>query len=82
MAFSFWNIFLILEIFAFLYYANEESDDGIGGSTKTVQHRLSLYYQISKQCPLNLAPELYITKVTKWSPSCHCHDNNYAVGPF
>ena len=22
----------------FLYYANEETDDGIGGSTKTVEH--------------------------------------------
>ena len=29
---------LFLEIFTFLYYANEESDDVIGGSTKTVQH--------------------------------------------
>ena len=29
-----------LEIFMFLYYANEESDDVIGGSTKTV-HRTS-----------------------------------------
>ena len=67
MAFSFWDIFLfILKIFAFLYCANEESDDVKGGSvTKTVQHRLSLYYQISKQCSLNLAPELYITKKKK-----------------
>ena len=24
----------------FLYYANEESDDVIGGSTKTVQHSI------------------------------------------
>ena len=29
-----------MEIFAFLYYANEESDDVIGGSTKTVQHSI------------------------------------------
>ena len=27
-----------MEIFTFSYYANEESDDVIGGSTKTVQH--------------------------------------------
>ena len=30
--------FFVLEIFTSLYYANEESVDVIGGSTKTVQH--------------------------------------------
>ena len=30
-----------MEIFTFLYYANEESDDVIGGSTKTVQHTIT-----------------------------------------
>ena len=30
--------FFVLEIFTFLYYANEESDDVIDRSTKTVQH--------------------------------------------
>jgi len=32
--------FLVLEIFTFLYYANEENDDVIGGSTKTAQHSI------------------------------------------
>ena len=32
--------FLILEIFTLLYYANEESDDVIGGFTKTEQHSI------------------------------------------
>ena len=32
--------FFVLEIFMFLYYANEESDDVIGGSTKTAQHSI------------------------------------------
>ena len=37
--------FFILEyrfsfLFTFLYYANEESDDFTGGSTKTVQHSI------------------------------------------
>ena len=32
--------FSFLEIFTFLYYANEESDDGKVGSTKTVQHSI------------------------------------------
>lgn len=41
MAFSFLGIsFFFLEIFTFLYYANEESDYVIGGSTKTIQHSI------------------------------------------
>ena len=32
--------FFVMEIFKFLYYANEGSDDVIGGSIKTVQHSL------------------------------------------
>ena len=35
-----WNIFFVLEIFTFFYYANEESDDVINRSTKTVQHSI------------------------------------------
>ena len=33
--------FFVLEIFTFMYYANEESDDVIDGSTKTVQHSIN-----------------------------------------
>ena len=33
--------FFVIEIFTFLYYANEESDDIIDGSTKTVQHLIN-----------------------------------------
>ena len=41
MVFSFLEYLLfVLEIFAFLYYVNEESDDVIGGSTKTAQHSI------------------------------------------
>jgi len=32
--------FFALEIFPFSYYANEESDDVIGGSSKTAQHSI------------------------------------------
>ena len=32
--------FFFLEIFTFLYYANEENDDVISGSIKTVQHSI------------------------------------------
>ena len=41
MAFSFLAIFFVVDIFTFLYYANEESDDIIDGSTKTVQHSIN-----------------------------------------
>ena len=41
MAISFFGIsFLGLEIFIFLYCANEESDDVIDGSSKTAQHSI------------------------------------------
>ena len=41
MAFSFLEyLFFVLEIFTFLYYANEGSDDVIHCSTKTVQHSI------------------------------------------
>jgi len=43
------------------------------------QSRISL--EILKQCSSNPAPEMYITKETKWHPLCHCHDNSYAAGP-
>ena len=37
----FWNIFFRYGlIFTFLCYANKESDDVIGGSSKTVQHSI------------------------------------------
>ena len=32
--------FFFVEIYTFLYYVNKESDDVIGGSTKTVQHSI------------------------------------------
>ena len=38
--FLFRTSFFVLEIFTFLYYANEGSDDVIGGFTKTVQHSI------------------------------------------
>ena len=42
MAFFFLEyLFLILEITTFLYYANEEKDDVIGGFTETVQHSIN-----------------------------------------
>ena len=40
MFFLFGIPFFVLEIFSFLYYANEGSDDVIDRSTKTVQHSI------------------------------------------
>jgi len=41
MVFSFLTyLFFVLEIFSFLYYANEESDDVIGVSTKTAGYSM------------------------------------------
>ena len=38
MAFSFLEyLFFVLQILTFFFFANEESDDVIGGSTKTVK---------------------------------------------
>ena len=39
-SFLFGLSFFVLEIFTFLYYANEESDDGLGGFTETAQHSI------------------------------------------
>ena len=75
--FPFWNIFFNFRDIQFLYYANEESDDVIGGYN--TQSRISL--EILRQYSSNLAPEMYITKERKWHPSCRCHDNCYAAGP-
>ena len=33
--------FFVIEIFTFLFYANEEINDVIDGSTKTVQHSIN-----------------------------------------
>ena len=57
--------FFVMEMLTFLYYANEESDDVIGGSTKTVQHSITIILEIFKQCSSNLAPEINIIKERK-----------------
>ena len=51
----------------FLYYANEKSNDVAGVSSKTVCTQSGIYLEIHelKQCSLNLAPEMYITKERK-----------------
>ena len=46
----------------FSYYANEKSDDVMGGSTKTVQHSIKNISRNIKAGSSNLASETYITK--------------------
>ena len=56
--------FFFIEIFTILHYANEKSDDVIGGSTKTVQHSISNVSRIIKAVFFKLGT-LYITKERK-----------------
>ena len=74
--------FSVLEIFVLLYYANEESDDVMSGSIKTVhQHSIKNISRGIKTLFLKtLTPEMFITNETRWYPSCHCHGNGYAAG--
>ena len=51
-----------MEIFTFLYYANEESDDVIGGSTKTVQHSINNIFRNIGPVLFKLSTRMYITK--------------------
>ena len=51
----------------FFCYANEESDDVLGGSTKTVFFKLGTRNVQHKR--------------NKMMPLCCCNDNIYATGP-
>ena len=76
--FPFWNILFCFKIFC---YANDKTDNVIGGSIKTRQHsRLSL--EKKKQCSLNLAPEMYITSKREWHPLWCCHGNTLGSSLF
>ena len=60
MPFSFWvYLFFFLEIYTFLYYANEESDDVIGGSTLTVQHSIK-----------NVSKKYWSSVLQTWHQKC------------
>ena len=81
MAFAFLKYFFsTLEIFTFLYYANEESDDLITIKQWNTETRTSP--EILEQCSSNLAPEKYITKETKWHLLCCCHGNTLGSSLF
>ena len=66
MALFFWEyLFFFLEIYTFLYYANEESDDVIGGSLKHCNTQSRISPEVLEQRSSNLAPEMYITRGTE-----------------
>ena len=77
--FSFWIIFYRLEILTFLYYANEESDDIINCSTKTVKYWIM---NISG----NIGVVFFtlgtrnITEETKCHLLCCCYYSGFAAG--
>ena len=64
MAFPFGISFFVLEIFTFLYYANEEKDDVIGGSTKTVPHSIN----ISRNIKAVFFKKVHPKKMTPFMP--------------
>ena len=74
--------FFVLEIFAFLYYANEESDDVIDRSTKTIKYWIKNISRNIGAVIFKLAPELYITKETKWPLLYCCHGNTLGSSLF
>ena len=76
MAFSFLEyLFFVLEIFTFLYYANEESDDVINSSTKTIKYWI-IILNISRNIGAVIFKQaMYNTKETNWHLIYHYHGN-------
>ena len=66
MALLFWEyLFFFLEIYTFLYYANEAGDDVIDGSLKQCNTQSRISPEVTEECSSNLAPEMYITRETE-----------------
>ena len=74
--------FSVMEIFTFLYYANEESDDVKGDFTKPVQHSITNISRNIKAVIFKLGTRNQHHKKGKWHLSCCYHDNSYVAGPF
>ena len=66
----------------FLYYANKDSDDVIGGFTKTVQQSIKNISRNIEAVFFKLCSRTVQHKRSKMTPSCRCHANSYAAGPF
>ena len=61
--------FFVLEIFTFLYYANEGSDDVVDRSTKTVQHSIKNIFGNIKAVFLKLGTRNVHHKRNKMTPA-------------
>ena len=63
--------FFVLEIFTYLYYANEESNDVISASTKMAQHSIkNISRNIEADSVLYLVPEE--PRVLTWQKHSRC----------
>ena len=63
--------FFVIEIFTFLYYANEESDDVIDGSSKTVQHSINNISRNIGAVFFKLGTRNVHHKRKRMTPCCH-----------
>jgi len=63
--FPFWHTFFRFGDTPFLYYANEESDDVMGGSTKTAQHSSENNSRNIKAVFFKLGTAMHVTKETE-----------------
>ena len=67
-----------MEIFTFLYYANEESDDVIGGLTETVQHSIT---NISRNIKAVFF-KLISFEILPWLSNCETFSGPWSNGPL
>ena len=75
--------FFVLEILTFLYYANEESDDVIGGSTKTAQHSIEYNSRNIEAVFFKLGTSnVHHKRMTEWHLLCCCHGNTLGSSLF
>ena len=73
-----------LEIFTFLYYANEENDDVIGGSIKTVQHTIknisrdirAVFFKLGTRNVHHKRNRMTLTMLLPWQ---HCRLQSLSV---
>ena len=80
--FLFGMSFFVLEMFTFLYYANEESDDVIGGSMKTAQHSIENNSRNIKAVFFALGTSNVHHNKKEWHPLCCCHGNTVGSSLF
>ena len=86
----FWNTFFRYRDISFLCYANEESDDVIDGSTKTVPHSINnisrnnraVFFKLGTRSQHHKRRKMYITKGREWHLLSCCHGNTLGLSLF